>query len=60
MNPVLIIDDDQRNTYALSAVLKAKGCKTLIVNNMVEAFSLLQEEAWHYSFRYDDAGYGWI
>ena len=44
MKPVLIIDDDVRNTFALSAVLKAKGYKTIIANNMVEAFALLESE----------------
>lgn len=44
MKKVLIIDDDQRNTFALSAVLKTHSYKTLIANNMVEAFALLQEE----------------
>ena len=44
MKPVLIIDDDVRNTFAISAVLKAKGYKTFIANNMVEAFALLESE----------------
>jgi CheY-like chemotaxis protein len=45
LKSVLIIDDDQRNTYALSAVLKAKGFNTVIANNMVEAFAILQKTA---------------
>ncbi len=44
MKQVLIIDDDVRNTFALSAVLKAKGYKTIIANNMVEAFAILETE----------------
>ena len=38
---ILIIDDDSRNIFALSAILKAKGFKTLAAINMVEAFSVL-------------------
>jgi len=38
---VLIIDDDHRNIFALSAVLKAKGYNTLSAENMVDAFSVL-------------------
>ena len=45
MKSVLIIDDDLRNTFALSAVLKAKGYNTAIANNMVEAFALLERSA---------------
>jgi two-component system cell cycle response regulator DivK len=44
LKPILIIDDDQRNTFALSAVLKAKGYNTFMANNMVEAFALLLKE----------------
>jgi len=44
LKPVLIIDDDIRNTFALSAVLKAKGYTTFIANNMVEAFAILESE----------------
>ena len=39
---VLIIDDDSRNIFALSAVLKARGFATLSATGMDEAFSLLQ------------------
>ncbi|GAA4735912.1 hypothetical protein GCM10023229_12990 [Flavisolibacter ginsenosidimutans] len=39
---VLIIDDDSRNIFALSAVLKAKGFVTLSASDMTEAFGLLQ------------------
>ncbi len=42
MKSVLIVDDDQRNTFALSAVLKAKGYDTFVANNMVEAFAVLE------------------
>ena len=38
---ILIIDDDSRNIFALSAILKAKGFQTLAAINMVEAFSVL-------------------
>jgi len=41
---VLIVDDDPRNTFALSAVLKARGYKPLAVSNMKEAFSMLEQE----------------
>lgn len=44
LKPVLIIDDDVRNTFALSAVLKAKGYTTFNAHNMVEAFALLESE----------------
>ncbi len=41
---MLIIDDDLRNTFALSAVLKAKDFTTFTAHNMVEAFAVLQSE----------------
>jgi len=44
LKQVLIIDDDQRNTFALSALLKSYAYKTLTANNMVEAFALLMKE----------------
>ena len=44
MKSILIIDDDMRNTFALSAVLKTKGYKTFISSNMVEAFAILESE----------------
>ncbi len=40
---VLIIDDDSRNTFALSAVLTAKGFACLCASNMLIAFDLLQK-----------------
>lgn len=39
---ILIIDDDSRNIFALSAVLKAKGFATLSAAGMDEASELLQ------------------
>ena len=44
LKSILIVDDDTRNTFALSAVLKTKGYKTFISSNMVEAFALLESE----------------
>jgi CheY-like chemotaxis protein len=41
---ILIVDDDPRNTFALSAVLKARGYHPLAVSNMKEAFSLLEQD----------------
>ena len=41
---ILIVDDDNRNIFALSAVLKAKGFKTISAGAMNEAFNLLEEE----------------
>lgn len=42
---ILIVDDDHRNTFALSAVLKARGYQPLAASNMKDAFSLLEQEA---------------
>lgn len=44
MKYVLIIDDDLRNTFALSALLKAKQYKTFTANSIAEAFAVLQSE----------------
>ncbi|SFQ47821.1 response regulator [Parafilimonas terrae] len=44
MKKVLIIDDDLRNTFALSAVLKARGYAVAVANNMVEAFAMLEKQ----------------
>ena len=44
MKSTLIIDDDRRNTFALSATLKAKDYKTFVANNMLEAFAILESE----------------
>lgn len=41
---ILIVDDDHRNTFALSAVLKARGYQPLSVSNMKDAFSLLEQD----------------
>lgn len=41
---ILIVDDDHRNTFALSAVLKARGYQPLSVSSMKEAFTLLKQE----------------
>lgn len=38
---ILIIDDDNRNVFALSAVLKAKGFECLKALGMEEAFHIL-------------------
>ncbi len=40
---ILIIDDDGRNIFALSAVLKSRGYPTVSATNMAEAFHLLHE-----------------
>lgn len=42
---ILIIDDDSRNTFALSAVLRSKGYQTISAPGMKEAFSLLNENS---------------
>lgn len=42
--PILIVDDDGRNIFALSAVLRAKGYHILTATNMAEAFSLLDND----------------
>ncbi len=42
---ILIIDDDSRNTFALSAVLRSKGFKTLAAQDMKEAFGILDAGA---------------
>jgi len=40
---ILIVDDDMRNVFALSKVLKAKGAITLKAENGVKALELLDE-----------------
>lgn len=42
-NLILIIDDDSRNIFALTTVLKAKKYNCLAVNNVHDALSLLKE-----------------
>lgn len=41
-NKVLIIDDDERNTFALSAVLKSKGYSCLTVTDGEKGLELLR------------------
>lgn len=41
---VLIVDDDQRNIFALSEVLKARGFQTKSAQGMEEAFRYLEDE----------------
>ena len=41
---VLIIDDDTRNIFALSAVIRSKGFVTVSAPGMAEAFALLSED----------------
>ena len=43
-NKVLIIDDDARNIFALSATLKAKKIPTLGAGSAAEGFELLDSE----------------
>jgi CheY-like chemotaxis protein len=40
---ILIVDDDSRNIFALSAVLRAKGFKTVSAGAMKDAFRILDE-----------------
>jgi CheY-like chemotaxis protein len=40
---ILIVDDDSRNIFALSAVLKAKGFKTVSAGTMKDAFRIIDE-----------------
>ena len=42
MKTILIIDDDARNIFALSAVLKAHGFQTASAGTMKDAFHLLK------------------
>jgi CheY-like chemotaxis protein len=43
MSSILIIDDDSRNIFALSAVLKAKGFATAAAASIEEGFALLEK-----------------
>ncbi|RZK82536.1 MAG: response regulator [Pedobacter sp.] len=43
-NKILIIDDDNRNIFALSAVLRAKGYKCLSATGGEEGIELLKQE----------------
>lgn len=42
---ILIIDDDSRNIFALSAVLKAKGFQILSATSAQEGINLLEKNA---------------
>lgn len=42
---ILIIDDDSRNTFALSAVLRSRGYVCFIAPGMTEAFKILKVNA---------------
>jgi len=42
---ILIIDDDNRNIFALKAVLKAKGFECLSATSAREGFSIMEERA---------------
>lgn len=39
---ILLIDDDSRNIFALSAVLKSKGFNTIAAQGMQDAFGILE------------------
>jgi len=39
---ILLIDDDQRNIFALSAILKTRGYQVLSCTNITEAFTILE------------------
>lgn len=41
---ILVVDDDARNIFALSAVLKTHGYRVLPASGMPEAFQLLEAE----------------
>jgi CheY-like chemotaxis protein len=41
--PVLIVDDDHRNIFALSAVLRAKGFNPVPASDMKEAYTRLAD-----------------
>ena len=40
---ILIVDDDTRNIFALSAVLKSRGYSCLSANNVSDALTFLEE-----------------
>ena len=42
---ILVIDDDPRNIFAITAVLKSRGYKVIAASQMAEAFTLLDEQA---------------
>lgn len=41
LSAILLVDDDPRNVFALSAVLKAKGYTVIPASSSVEAFGVL-------------------
>lgn len=41
---ILLIDDDSRNIFALSAVLKAKGFHVVTATSAKEGFSILEKD----------------
>lgn len=43
-NKILIVDDDPRNVFALSAVLRSKGFAVLKAMGMDEAFTVLEQQ----------------
>jgi two-component system, cell cycle response regulator DivK len=43
-NKILIVDDDARNIFALSAVLRSKGYTCLVANSGEEALKVLKNE----------------
>lgn len=45
MKTILIIDDDQRNIFALTAVLKSRGFSVVSASGMASAFQVLQSHA---------------
>lgn len=44
MRKILIVDDDPHNIFALSAVLKAKGCNVLAAENFQAAQKMLETD----------------
>lgn len=44
LQKVLVVDDDERNIFALVAVLKAKGFSCLTANSAVEGLRILADE----------------
>lgn len=40
---VLVIDDDNRNIFAITAVLKAKGFDYITATNVIEAFAIMEK-----------------
>lgn len=41
---ILVVDDDARNIFALTAVLRARGFSCLAANGMKDAFALLDND----------------